>query len=44
MGGGSSIDTAKAINLLTTDPGELMDYINKPIGGGPGSGQRSSSR
>lgn len=32
VGGGSAIDTAKAINLLTTYPGELMDYINKPIG------------
>ena len=34
VGGGSSIDTAKAIDLLTTNPGELMDYINKPVGGG----------
>lgn len=33
VGGGSAIDTAKAINLLTSHPGELMDYINKPIGG-----------
>ena len=33
VGGGSAIDTAKAINLLTTHPGELMDYVNKPIGG-----------
>jgi hydroxyacid-oxoacid transhydrogenase len=32
VGGGSSIDTAKAVNLITTDGGELMDYINKPIG------------
>jgi len=32
VGGGSSIDTAKAVNLLTTDGGELMDYINAPIG------------
>ena len=34
VGGGSSIDTAKAIDLMTTNPGELMDYINKPVGGG----------
>jgi hydroxyacid-oxoacid transhydrogenase len=34
VGGGSSIDTAKAIDLLMTNPGELMDYINKPVGGG----------
>jgi alcohol dehydrogenase class IV len=34
VGGGSSIDTAKAVNLLLTNPGELMDYINAPVGGG----------
>jgi hydroxyacid-oxoacid transhydrogenase len=34
VGGGSSIDTAKAINLLTTNPGDLMDYVNKPVGDG----------
>jgi alcohol dehydrogenase class IV len=34
VGGGSSIDTAKAINLMLTNPGELMDYINPPVGGG----------
>lgn len=34
VGGGSSIDTAKAVNLLTTNPGTLMDYVNAPIGGG----------
>jgi hydroxyacid-oxoacid transhydrogenase len=34
VGGGSSIDTAKAINLMITNPGELMDYVNKPVGGG----------
>ncbi len=34
VGGGSSIDTAKAVNLLLTNPGDLMDYVNKPVGGG----------
>lgn len=34
VGGGSSIDTAKAVNLMTTNPGELMDYVNAPLGGG----------
>ncbi len=34
VGGGSSIDTAKAVNLLTTNPGDLMDYVNAPVGGG----------
>ncbi|MFL6114209.1 MAG: hydroxyacid-oxoacid transhydrogenase, partial [Catenulispora sp.] len=34
VGGGSSIDTAKAANLLTTNPGDLMDYVNAPVGGG----------
>lgn len=32
VGGGSSIDTAKAVNLIITDGGELMDYVNKPVG------------
>ena len=32
VGGGSSIDTAKAVNLLLTNPGDLMDYINAPVG------------
>jgi alcohol dehydrogenase class IV len=39
VGGGSSIDTAKAINLMTTNPGELIDYINAPIGGGKNPSQ-----
>ncbi|OPF83230.1 alcohol dehydrogenase [Streptomyces antioxidans] len=32
VGGGSSIDTAKAVNLLSTNPGTLMDYVNAPVG------------
>jgi hydroxyacid-oxoacid transhydrogenase len=34
VGGGSSIDTAKAVNLLTSCSGDLMDYVNRPIGEG----------
>jgi hypothetical protein len=34
LGGGSAIDTAKAVNLLLTQPGTLLDYVAKPIGGG----------
>ncbi len=34
VGGGSSIDTAKAVDLLLTNTGELMDYVNAPVGGG----------
>jgi len=34
VGGGSAIDTAKAVNLLTTCDGDLMDYVNVPVGGG----------
>ena len=32
VGGGSAIDTAKAVDLLTTNDGELMDYVNAPVG------------
>ncbi|HYW90918.1 MAG TPA: hydroxyacid-oxoacid transhydrogenase [Gammaproteobacteria bacterium] len=34
VGGGSTIDTAKILNLLYTHPAELTDYINQPIGKG----------
>lgn len=34
IGGGSVIDTAKAVNLLTTHPGNLLDYVTPPIGEG----------
>ena len=32
VGGGSAIDTGKAVALMVTNPGELMDYINAPVG------------
>ncbi|MEA2177819.1 MAG: hydroxyacid-oxoacid transhydrogenase, partial [Solirubrobacteraceae bacterium] len=34
VGGGSSIDTAKVANLITTHPAAVMDYVNPPVGGG----------
>ena len=34
VGGGSSIDTAKVADLLTTHPGAVMDYVNAPVGEG----------
>lgn len=34
VGGGSSIDTAKAVDLMLTNDGTLMDYVNAPVGGG----------
>jgi hydroxyacid-oxoacid transhydrogenase len=33
VGRGSSIDTTKAIDLLTTNPGDLMGCVNKPTDG-----------
>lgn len=34
VGGGSSIDTAKAANLFSVYPAPVMDYVNKPVGKG----------
>ena len=34
IGGGSSIDTAKVSDLIATHGGELMEYVNPPVGAG----------
>ncbi len=34
VGGGSSMDTAKAANLYATYPADFLDYVNLPIGRG----------
>ena len=34
VGGGTSIDTTKVSDLIATHGGEIMDYVNPPIGGG----------
>jgi hydroxyacid-oxoacid transhydrogenase len=34
VGGGSSIDTAKVADLITSHPAPVMDYVNAPIGEG----------
>ncbi|CAM3357606.1 hydroxyacid-oxoacid transhydrogenase [Deinococcus saxicola] len=34
LGGGSAIDTAKVANLVVSDGGAIMEYVNAPVGGG----------
>ncbi len=34
VGGGSAIDTGKAVNLLTCYPAPILEYINRPVGKG----------
>lgn len=34
LGGGSTLDTAKAVNLYCTYPADLLEYVNAPIGKG----------
>lgn len=34
LGGGSTMDTTKIVNLLLTYPAPVLDYVNQPIGGG----------
>ena len=34
VGGGSSLDTAKVADLIATHGGDIIDYVNAPVGGG----------
>lgn len=34
LGGGSTMDTAKAANLFATHPADFFDYVNAPLGRG----------
>lgn len=34
VGGGSTIDTAKVANLMLSSGGQIMEYLNPPVGGG----------
>ena len=40
VGGGSTMDTAKVANLMKVCGGDLMDYVNPPIGKGKKPGQK----
>ena len=44
VGGGSSIDTAKIAALFATHGGELLDYVNRPIGRGAGTARPAAPR
>ncbi len=34
VGGGSSIDTAKVADLVVSHPGDVMEFVNAPVGAG----------
>ena len=34
VGGGSAMDTAKVAALVVSEPAEVMEYVNPPVGGG----------
>lgn len=39
LGGGSAIDIAKVANLVVSDGGAIMEYVNAPVGGGRQPGE-----